>query len=200
MGILPYVNLQDQSFTVFDIETTGLDPRASHRIVEIGAVRIGGGRIDSSHTFHSLVNPERPVPKEAERIHGIQTKELQSSPTSMEVIPLFLSFASSSILVAHNAPFDLSFLSVEKDSCWGYVELPECLCTLEFSKHLFPKEARHHLDAVASRLGLPAPAGRHRALSDARLTAEVFLRLLSKSNVRTLDELRRLASVATLCR
>jgi len=193
------MQIAEQPFTVFDVETTGLDPRSGHRIVEIGAVRIEDGVMDRSRTFQSLVNPERTVPEEAVRIHGITGRDLQSFPTSMEVLPAFFQFASSSILVAHNAPFDLSFLEVEKESCWGYVELPECFCTLQLSRHLFPEEGRHHLDAVAARLGAFGMQGRHRALSDACLTSKVFLKLLTVGNITTVDALRKAASPLVIC-
>jgi DNA polymerase-3 subunit epsilon len=189
-----------QPFTIFDIETTGLNPKLGHRIVEIGAVRFEGENMDGARTFQSLINPERSIPPNASRVHGISSWELLSAPTSMEALPAFLRFAEASILVAHNAAFDLSFLEVEKESCWGYVELPECFCTLELSKYLFPRETQHHLDGVATRLGLSAPPGRHRALPDAQLTAEVFLKLLSKGEFMTIQDLRRAASPLAACR
>jgi DNA polymerase III epsilon subunit-like protein len=131
---------------------------------------------------------------EARRIHRIPEEELQCAPTITEALPKFLEFAQHSILVAHNAEFDMSFLETEKEFCWGYVEIPECLCTMCLSKAVFPHETCHTLDAVSRRLRLHPPDTRHRALSDALLTAETFLQLLQRGALRSLEELRAKAN------
>ena len=113
--------------TVFDIETTGLDPRRGHRIVEIAGVRLENGQVLRERTFSSFVNPERDIPFEARQVNKIRDEDVQGAPTIDAVLPQFLEFASGSLLLAHNANFDFGFLTNEKEYCWGYVELPECL-------------------------------------------------------------------------
>lgn len=195
---MSFTTLTNTSFTVFDLETTGLAPEAGDRIVEIAGVRVEGGVIDKKHFFLSLVNPEREVPWEAKQVHRIATHELRSAPTIMEVLPNFLTFSEGSILVAHHAAFDVSFLEAEKELCWGYVEIPECLCTMCLSKAVFSHETRHTLDVVVKRLQLPLPTIRHRALPDVLLTAEVFLKLIEVGGIQTLEELREKASSKTV--
>jgi len=181
------------SFTVFDLETTGLHPSNGDRIVEIGAVRIEKGVIQEKDTFCALVNPQRKISPEASRIHKISDEDVIGSPTIEEVLPQFLDFAKGTVLVAHNAEFDLSFLEAEKEMCWGYIEVPECLCTLNLSRTVFPHEYRHNLDIVAERLKLKDSGSRHRALPDVLLTAQAFLKLIGMGNIHSLEELRKKA-------
>lgn len=181
--------------TVFDVETTGLDPRKGHRIVEIAAVRIEGGRVAEDKTFHSLVNPERDIPWEVKQIHHISEQDLIGQPTIMTVLPDFLSFSSGSLLIAHNAAFDKGFLETEKEFCWGYVELPEILCTMRLSQSLFPAAFHHNLDVLCQRFKMTMPVDRHRALPDVILTAQVLLRMLETGHIQSVDELRRKASL-----
>ncbi len=177
--------------TVFDTETTGLDPKRGHRIIEIAGIRIENGVIDEEKSFISLVNPEREIPWEAKRINKIDDADVRDAPTIDQVLPAFLSFAQGSILVAHNASFDMGFLQSEKEFCWGYVDLPECLCTMCLSRSLQPREFSHSLDNVSRRLQLAAPVARHRALPDVILTAQVLLKLTDMHDIRSIDELRK---------
>ena len=186
------------SFTVFDTETTGLDPQRGHRIIEIAAVRVENGKILSDAPFHSLVNPERAIPAETAQIHKIRDADVASAPTIDTVLPRFLEFAAGSLLVAHNADFDMGFLKVEKNYCWGYIDLPECLCTMRLSQNTFPHEFRHSLDIVSQRLGLALPEKRHRALPDVLLTAEVLLKILSLKEIRTMEDLQKKAGLKQL--
>ena len=186
--------------TVFDTETTGLDPRSGHRIIEIAGIRVENGCIDESKSFISLVNPERAIPWEAKRIHKIEDSDVAAAPTIDQVLPSFLSFAAQSILVAHNATFDVSFLEHEKEFCWGYIDLPECLCTMLLSRSLFPKEFSHSLDNVSRRLGLSIPTARHRALPDVILTTNALLAMIKEGNIQSIDELRAKSSVARLAK
>jgi DNA polymerase-3 subunit alpha (Gram-positive type) len=185
-------------FTVFDVETTGLDPRRGHRIVEIAGVRIERGVIQAESTFEAYVNPERPIPWEARQVNKIDDAMVAGAKTIDHVLPQFLAFAQGSALLAHNANFDMGFLEVEKEFCWGYVELPECLCTLHLSRSLFPQEFRHNLDVLALRCGLTLPIDRHRALPDVLLTAQAFLKMIEKGNIRSMDELRKRAGLKKL--
>lgn len=183
------------ALTVFDIETTGLDPRKGHRIVELAGVRIEGGVI-TDKTFSTFVNPERPIPPEARQINGISDSDVAGAPTIMSVIPEFLEFAKGTILVAHNASFDMSFLQCEKDFCWGYVELPECFCSMRLSQSLYPTAFRHNLDVISERFGMKLPEGRHRALPDVIQTANILLKMIEFGRIQSCDELRRRARLA----
>ena len=183
-------------FTVFDVETTGLDPLKGHRIVEIAGVRVEQGKIVETPVFEQLVNPERDIPWEAKQVNNIREEDLVDAPTIMTVLPAFLEFAKGSTLVAHNAAFDLSFLTVEKEFCWGYMELPPCLCTMRLSQSLFPTAFRHNLDALSERFQLPLPANRHRALPDVIQTATLLLKMIDHGKIHSMDELKRRASLA----
>ncbi|MDD3896295.1 MAG: 3'-5' exonuclease [Candidatus Peribacteraceae bacterium] len=180
--------------TVFDTETTGLDPLRGHKIIEIAGIRIENGQILDDRPFVQMVNPEREIPWEAKQVNKITDEEVRKAPTIDQVLPKFLEFAKGSILIAHNAEFDMGFLKQEKEYCWGYVDLPECLCTMNLSRKLFPGEFRHSLDAVARRLNLTMPTDRHRALPDVLLTANALLNMLSRGNIQTLEQLRTLAA------
>lgn len=186
------------SLTVFDVETTGLDPYKGHKIIEIAGMRIENGVIDETKSFISLVNPERDIPWETKQIHKISDDDVRGAPTIDQVLPEFLSFASGTILVAHNASFDVGFLEKEKELCWGYVDLPDCLCTMRLSQALFPQEFRHNLDIICQRLALPIPQVRHRALPDVILTAQALLKMMELHSIRSLDELRQYAGLKQL--
>ncbi len=181
--------------TVFDVETTGLDPRRGHRIIEIAGIRLENGAIDETNSFVSLVNPERDIPIEARQVNKIKEEDVRTAPGIEEVLPKFLEFAHGSILVAHNATFDMGFLNAEKEMCWGYIELPECLCTMRLSQNLFSREFGHNLDAVARRLSLQRPAARHRALPDVILTAHALLKMMELGEIQSLENLREVASI-----
>lgn len=184
------------AFTVFDTETTGLDPRRGDRIIEIAGVRVENGVISPEKTFVELVNPERTIPWEAKQVNKISDDDVANAPTIDLVLPKFLQFAAGSILVAHNASFDMGFLEHEKECCWGYVEIPECLCTMRLSQSLFPREFRHNLDALSLRLGLKMPSDRHRAMPDVLLTAQAFLTMIEKGNIASMEQLRKMAGNA----
>lgn len=184
-------------FTVFDIETTGLDPTKGERIIEIAGVRIEEGILQEQTAFCSFVNPEREIPWEAKQIHKINEEEVANAPTIDTVLPKFLAFAEGSILIAHNAQFDMRFLDREKECCWGYVDLPECLCTMRLSQCIFPTEFRHNLDALALRLGLTLPT-RHRALPDAIVTAKSFLKMIDRGKITSIEDLREKATIGLL--
>lgn len=185
-----------QPLTVFDTETTGLDPRKGHRIVEIAAVRIENGMIVEDKTFTTFVNPEREIPWEAKQVNHISDEDVKDAPTIMTALPEFLEFAKGSILVAHNAQFDMGFLECEKEFCWGYVELPECLCTMRLSQTLYPTAFRHNLDAISERFQLPLPENRHRALPDVIQTAKILMKMIEQHKIMSIDELRKKAGIS----
>ncbi|MDP7069180.1 MAG: 3'-5' exonuclease [Candidatus Peribacteraceae bacterium] len=181
------------TFTVFDVETTGLDPRRGDKIIEIAGVRVEEGAIVEDNVFVELVNPERSIPWEAARINNISDDDVASAPTIDQILPKFLEFAKGSLLVAHNCSFDMGFLAVEKDLCWGYIDIPECICTMRLSQSLYPHEFRHNLDVISTRFDLKIEGERHRALPDVIMTAQALLRMIEEGDIQTIDHLRKLA-------
>ncbi|MBT3835431.1 3'-5' exonuclease [Candidatus Peribacteria bacterium] len=183
----------DFPFTVFDIETTGLDPNRGDRIVEIAGMRIENGEIVKEKTFDSMVNPGVAISPEASRINGIKQEDLIGAPPIEDVLPKFLDFASGTTLIAHNAGFDMSFLEAEKEMCWGYIDLPDYICTMKLSKSVFPNEYRHNLDVLSKRLGIQAEEMRHRALPDVLMTAQAFVKMIEIGKISSMEELKRRA-------
>ncbi|MBE0616200.1 MAG: DNA polymerase III subunit epsilon [Burkholderiales bacterium] len=168
--------LVDLHYTVFDTETTGLEPSAGDEIISLGAVRIVNGRLLKREVFEQLVDPKRPVSKASARIHGIEAKALKGQPTIGEVLPQFHHFCEDTVLVAHNAAFDMRFLEL-KEAATGVRFTQPILDTLLLSVVLHPTQEGHSIEAVAERLGVSV-IGRHTALGDALVTGEIFLKLL----------------------
>lgn len=163
---------------VLDTETTGLDPLLGHRLVEVGCVELVN-YIPSGKTFHHYVNPERDVPPDATRIHGITGEFLKDKPIFAEIVGDFLDFIQNDPLVIHNAAFDMSFLNAELKRC-GYESMPvdRAVDTVQIARKKFPG-APANLDALCKRFGIDL-SGRnlHGALLDARLLADVYLELI----------------------
>ncbi len=179
------------SYTVFDTETTGLRPSAGDEIVSVGAVRIVNGRLLEHEVFDQLVDPRRGMSIEASRITGIETSMLENQPTIDKVLPAFGQFCEDTVLVAHNAAFDMRFLRL-KEEATGVRFTQPVLDTLLLSAVIHPDLDSHRLEAIAERMGVN-PIGRHTALGDAIMTGEVFLRmipLLAEQGIRTLGEAR----------
>lgn len=177
------------ALTIFDLETTGLDPKRGHKIIEIAGVRIENGII-TDKTFQTFVNPERDLPLEARNINHIHPDDVKDAPTIMNALPSFLEFSHGTVLFAHNAAFDRGFLEVEKELCWGYVDLPLVLCSLTLSRNLYPMAAYHNLDAICERFKLMRPRDRHRALPDVLVTAQALLKMIGYAKIQSLDELK----------
>jgi len=164
------------AYTVFDTETTGLEPSAGDEIISIGAVRLVNGRLLKNETFERMVDPQRPLNPESARIHGIDPRSLSGQPKIGEVLPVFHRFCEDTILVAHNAAFDMRFLELKEASTGVRFEHP-VLDTLLLSAVVHPHLDDHRLEAIADRLGVSV-VGRHTALGDALVTGEIFLRLI----------------------
>lgn len=162
--------------TVFDTETTGLAPADGDEILQIGAVRIVAGKLRADEVFDQLVDPERGIPPAGIAVHGITPARVAGQPTLDRVLPAFHAFAADTVLVAHNAAFDLRFLQLKQARTGLRFDQP-VLDTLLLSAACHPNQDLHDLEAIAARLGL-AVQGRHTALGDAMLTARVFLKLL----------------------
>jgi len=168
--------LGDLHYTVFDTETTGLEPSAGDEIISIGAVRIVNARLLKREVFDQLVDPRRPVGRASTRIHGIDARALAGQPTIAEVLPHFHRFCEDTVLVAHNAAFDMRFLELKEPST-GIRFAQPVLDTLLLSAIVHPSQESHNLEVLAERLGI-SMIGRHTALGDALVTGEIFLKLL----------------------
>lgn len=186
--------LGELAYTAFDTETTGLDPSQGDEIVAIGAVRIVNGRLLRSEIFEQLVDPRRPLSAASMAIHGITPDQLKGQPTIDAVLPRLHRFVEDTVLVGHNAAFDMRFLQL-KEAQSGCVFDQPVLDTLLLSAVIHPHQTAHSLESIAARLGV-ATTGRHSALGDAIMTGQVFLRmipLLTEAGIRTLGEARTAA-------
>jgi DNA polymerase-3 subunit epsilon len=186
--------LKTLSFTVFDTETTGLNPSQNDEIIQIGATRIVNGRMLRQDAFEQLIDPGRGVSAASESIHGITSDMLKGQPSIAQVLPSFHAYASDTVLVAHNSAFDMKFLQLKERSTGIRFDQP-VLDTLLLSAVIHPHQASHRLEAIAERMNIPV-LGRHTALGDAMVTAEVFLRmipLLAEMGIHTLGQAREAA-------
>lgn len=170
--------LEDE-FTVFDIETTGLS-NINDEIIEIGAVKIKEGKIID--TFETFVNPKIPISSFITKLTGIDESMVKDAPSIEEILPKFLEFASNSVLVAHNANFDVSFIK-SKAKKFNLNVNNAVLDTLELSRHLYKDLKNYKLDTLADHLQVKLEH-HHRAVDDAMATAEIF--------IKTIDRLKEL--------
>ncbi len=183
--------LTSLTYTVFDTETTGLDPIGGDEIISIGAIRVFNGRILKDETFEQLINPRRRIPEKSIEIHKIQPEMLKGKPVIKEVLPVFHKFVGNTVLVAHNAAFDMRMLQV-KEKETGIKFINPVLDTLLLSAVAHPSHKNHAFEAIAKRLGVNV-IGRHTALGDAITTAQIFLKLiyiLEQKGIKTLKEAR----------
>ena len=179
------------SYTVFDTETTGLEPSAGDEIIQIGAARIVNRRLLGNECFDQLIDPQRMLSKESIAIHGITPDLLVGQPTIDTVLPSFHAFCADTVLVAHNAAFDMRFLQLKEERLGIRFDHP-VLDTLLLSAVLHPNQESHRLEAIAERLGVSV-LGRHTALGDAMVTGEIFLKmlpLLAGMGIHTLRQAR----------
>ncbi|WP_114971880.1 3'-5' exonuclease [Rhodoferax ferrireducens] len=187
--------LTQLSYTVFDTETTGLEPSQGDEIIQIGATRIVNGRLLRNETIDQLIDPRRRLKPESMAIHGITDDMVRGQPTIDQVLPTFHEFCEDTVLVAHNAAFDMRFLQL-KETSTGLVFSHPVLDTLLLSAVIHPNQESHRLEAIAERLGVSV-IGRHTALGDAIVTGEIFLRmipLLAEQNIHTLGQARAAAA------
>ena len=168
--------LGDLVYTVFDTETTGLNPSGGDEIIQIGAARVVNGRLLRQESFEQLVDPGRDIPKAGIAIHGITPDMVVGQPRIDEVLPAFHQFAQDTVLVAHNAAFDMKFLQAPARRTGLRLQQP-VLDTLLLSAVVHPHQESHRLEAIAERFGITV-LGRHTALGDALVTAEVLLKLI----------------------
>jgi DNA polymerase-3 subunit epsilon len=162
---------------ILDTETTGLNPAAGHRVIEIGCVEVFN-KIKTGKVLHFHLNPERDVPDEAFKIHGLSTDFLKDKPLFKDIADEFLEFISDSMLVIHNAPFDIKFLNTElKNINYDLIMMDRVIDTLIISRKKFPG-AQVSLDALCKRFKISnAHRTKHGALLDSDLLYEVYIAL-----------------------
>ena len=168
--------LSELTYTVFDTETTGLEPSKGDEIIQVGAVRIVNNRLLRQETFNQIVDPERPLKPESIPIHGITEDMVRGQPNIDVVLPAFHEFCEDTVLIAHNAAFDMRFLQLKEERT-GIRFTQPVLDTLLLSAVVHPNQESHKLDVILERLGITI-GKRHNALEDALATGEVFLKLV----------------------
>ncbi len=172
---------------VFDIETTGFSP-VNDRIIEIGAVKVRGGKV--TERFSTFVNPERPIPFKIEQLTSINDSMVVDADTIEKVLPEFLAFCGDAVLAAHNAGFDMGFIK-ENARRLGMAGEFTYLDTMGIARLLLPGQAKHTLDAVAKTLHLSLE-NHHRAVDDAECTADMYLAFLKMLTERGIESLAQL--------
>jgi DNA polymerase III epsilon subunit family exonuclease len=189
--------LTDITFLAIDTETTGLFP-IMHRLVEIGAVRF---RLDGRElaTFEQLIDPHIPIPWDVQQVHGITDAMVRGQPTIEQILPSFIEFFGNpdTILLAHNAPFDLGFLAMAVARLGIVFPTHSLFDTLDMTRRLYPTWPSHSLEHVASRLNV-ANAAEHRALPNARLVKDIFLEMMRRTpTLKTIADLGHLSPPLT---
>lgn len=174
----------------FDTETTGLNPESGDRVVDIGCVEMVNRQLTGRH-LHFYLNPERDMPEEAFRVHGLSAEFLSDKPKFAQIVDEFLEFIRDAELIAHNAAFDVGFINAELKRC-GKAPLHECVesvrDTLLMARDMFPGKA-NSLDALCRRLEVDnSNRGLHGAVKDAELLAEVFIRLTRGQDSLVIDD------------
>lgn len=163
---------------VLDTETTGLDPSAGHRVVEIGCVELLN-HVPTGEVYHQYINPERDMPAEAERVHGLSEDFLSGHPVFADIASDFFEFLGDAPLVIHNAAFDMGFINAEFSRAgWATIDKRRAIDTVSMARRKFPG-AQASLDALCRRFGIDlSERSLHGALLDAQLLAAVYLELL----------------------
>jgi DNA polymerase-3 subunit epsilon len=174
---------------IIDTETTGLDPKQGHRIIELAALEVANRRA-TGRTVHFRIDPEREIDAAATEVHGMTWDDLRGKPKFREIAAEFIAFAQGAEWIIHNAPFDIGFLDseLERALCPGCTEIHGGLIdTLALARELFPGK-RNGLDALCERFSVDnAQRSVHGALLDAQLLAEVYLTMTRGQETLTID-------------
>ncbi len=180
--------LESLEYVVFDSETTGLHPSRGDALVSLSAVRVRRGKLLTTDTFHTLINPGMRIPRESIRFHGITDAMVVDAPDAGQALQQFTEYVGDAVLVAHNAAFDKKFLEIVANK----FQLPPLenpiLDTLFLSYGIHKEFEGHNLDALAERMGIEVQ-GRHTSMGDALATAKIFIRLLSLLGSRDIHTL-----------
>ncbi|WP_347312593.1 3'-5' exonuclease [Defluviimonas sp. SAOS-178_SWC] len=175
---LSETSLENLTYVVFDSETTGLLPDEGDEICQIAGLRLVNGRRVAGEVFDMLVNPGRRIPPKATAVHGISDAMVADAPDVIEAVRRFHKFAEGAVLIAHNAPFDMTFLKRREAEIGAAFDHP-VLDTVLLSAVVYGQTEGHSLDALSHRLGITIPEeARHTAIGDTIATAEAFLKLL----------------------
>lgn len=186
-------SLDSLDYVILDIETTGLEP-TQDELTEIGALKAKGKELQN--IFSTLIKPFKPISPEINRLTGIDNEMIKDSPAVGEVLPRFLEFIDSSILIAHNAEFDLSFLKYYLQK-YNSLEINNTVvCTVKIGRFLLPHLPNHKLHTIASHFGFKVE-NRHRAMGDAELTFQVWTRFIDMLKEKEIHNKRDLDSLVT---
>ena len=166
-----------KKYIVLDTETTGLEVKQGHRVIEIGAVLLNDRKKSEEH-FHSYLNPSRLIDEEASKVHGITNEDLKDKPSFDEIAEEFINFIEGSTLVIHNAPFDIGFLEYEYKKAKQNIDISsicEVFDSLTYARQLHPGQ-KNSLDALCKRYNVDnSSRDFHGALLDARILGDVYL-------------------------
>ena len=185
------INIDEIHFSVLDIESTGLSPRQGDRIIELGITKIdiNGNVID---TYETLINPERKV--SAVNIHGITDRMVKNAPLFSEIADELFQFINNTVIVAHNAGFDMGFLKWEfSNSGYDIGDIPR-LCTLIMARKLLPSLPSKKLGKLCEHFGIDSGLA-HSALADSAAAAELFVILMNRYNYRKDKKVKQLSLI-----
>ena len=183
-------------FTAFDFETTGLSP-LNDKIIEIGAVKFSNGEI--LEKFEHLINPEMVIPKRATMVNGISTSDIKDKPVITKILPKFIKFIGSSILIAHNAGFDLSFLDAAISEAGLEPVRNLVLDTCNIARKVYKGRKSHSLQDLAIDLKIEVESA-HRALDDSRVCMHLFLKSISRLSEKQIPDIGTLLNLSGIRR
>ncbi|MFP4687506.1 MAG: PolC-type DNA polymerase III [bacterium] len=171
--------IEKNDFCVFDVETTGFSPKKGAELIEIGAIRIENGKL--AREFESFIRPRRGISHKITQLTGIYEEDVFEAPSAQAVLAKFIDFAGSSILIAHNASFDLGFLNYYAPRI---ISNP-CIDSLQMARRLYDFKS-NALGNLADEFDVRMDTA-HRALADARATAKIFLNMIER--LQTVNDL-----------
>jgi DNA polymerase-3 subunit alpha (Gram-positive type) len=183
--------IEELDYVILDIETTGLEP-SRDELTEIAALKIRGREI--SEIFSSLIRPAKPIPAEITALTGIDDEMVRDFPPAGGVLPGFLDFVQGSILVAHNAEFDIGFIKYHLKNLNERELSNQVICTVKLGRYLLPELENYKLHTLASRLGFKTE-NRHRAVGDAEITYQIWLKFMDLLKEKGITSKRELDSL-----